>query len=285
MYISINCMIVNRTDSEYNCTNVNHEQIIINYFLPIVCVSFVGVILNSLCVFIFKFSKNMEATFLILLRHYSFNSLLFNLNDIMGLFLDLWFTSYSNKYWIYFTENYSFALYFTHIYQNIWAILYTYAGILDIFIVYERILQYKPTVDFMRKQKAITISLYVLIFSIIINIPVIYTRETKEYLLQLDDEEMRVYRHGTRDFDDNIMIIILIYLANFVRDIIICIIEITVNIYLILSLFAYLENKQHLSNRAYNKNQINGNNIIIFRKTHINNSRIAMFIYLRSSYF
>ena len=133
MYNSINCTLVNRTDNEYNCTNIDHERILRNYFIPIVCVSVVGVFLNSLCVFIFKFSKNMEAKFLILLRHYSFNSLLFNLNDIMVQFLSFRLPG-STYFWSkkvnYFATNYSSVFFVTYIYQNIWAILYTYAGIL-----------------------------------------------------------------------------------------------------------------------------------------------------------
>ena len=135
----------------------------------------------------------------------------------------------------------------------------------------------------MRKQTARKISFYVFIVSIIINIPVIYSRQTKEYLLLFDDKEMKVYRHGTRDLNENIIILVVIYLANFVRDIITCIIEITINICLILAMFDYYKNKDSVLNHANNTDQITANNIIIFRKSDINNSRIAMFICFCSS--
>ena len=283
----MSCTSDNITVNQYNCTIIDNEEILRKYSIPMhMCLSAIGVILNSLCVFIFKFSKNMEEKFLILLRHYSFNSLLFNFNVFMVQLVALCLPAFAfnwNETGIYFIDNYSFVLYYTYIYQNIWAILYTYAGILDIFIVYERILLYKPSVNFMRKQTARNISFYVFIFSIIINIPVIYSRQTKEYLLLLDDKEITVYRHGTRDLNENIIILVVTYLANFFRDITTCIIEITINIYLILAMFDYYRNKQSVLNRANNTDQITANNIIVFRKSDINNSRIAMFICFCSS--
>ena len=96
--------------------------------------------------------------------------------------------------------------------------LYTYAGIMDIIIVYERILLYKPTIKFMRKTKAAKNSFYIFVFSIIINIPIILSRKIKKYEFQFEDRKLNVYEHQARYFFSYHFIIV--FLANCVRDII-----------------------------------------------------------------
>ena len=117
-------------------------------------ITVIGVVLNTIASFIFIFSKNMNTKFLCLLKHYTLNSLMINLNSIIVSVL--YFTqeniyiSNNGKFY----QSYHWIFYLTYFHLSIYFVLYTFDGILDIFIVYERILLMKPKLKFLKHLSA-----------------------------------------------------------------------------------------------------------------------------------
>lgn len=131
--------------------------------------SVIGIILNTLNIIILS-SKNFKEKFNKYLNIYSLNSLILNLNDL--IFYSLYFVPNDD-----FKYLYSFAFFYSHIYLVIWSISYSFAGVLDIFIIYERIQQFNPSIKFLLKKKACVISSWVLAYCIVINIPLNLSRK------------------------------------------------------------------------------------------------------------
>ena len=111
------------------------------------------------------------------------------------------------------------------------------------------------------------ISFYIFVVSIIINIPIILSRQIKKYEFQFEDRKLNVYEHQARYFFSYHFIIV--FLANCVRDIIPLIIEIIINIYLTFTIVDYNKKRQALG--------------VQNQKININNSRIAILLCFFSS--
>ena len=79
--ITLNCTDVSSAD--INCEYVSSTYISFEKLGIIISLIFsiFGLISNSICVYIFYLSKNMEAKFLQMLKYFTLNSLFANLND------------------------------------------------------------------------------------------------------------------------------------------------------------------------------------------------------------
>ena len=277
-----------------NCVNATNYEIIEQknfvfdrtYYFLISGFSMFGIIFNSISVFIFTFSKNSSTKFLKFLKYYSFSSLAISWNDFLYsiIYLSSNLTVYSfdikintidKKIQGHEKETVSRILV---IYMNIWAFLYTFSGILDIFIVYERIQIYLPDLKFLRNKTAGIISLGVLLYSFAINIPVGIARTTYHNRISIESEDpIDIYSFGLRKFKYNDIFLLSVFLSNFIRDIISFLIEIILNIILIVTMTRYY--KRRLTINVQNPNSF------AFRCTDMNNSKIALFMNFISALF
>jgi len=85
---------------------------------------------------------------------YSFNSLLFNLNDFAVV---LYFILKCKKLLLvngtnWYEHDDNVVFYYTYIYTIIWSVVYTFSGLLDIQIVYSRIQIFYAKLNFLRNQ-------------------------------------------------------------------------------------------------------------------------------------
>ena len=269
-----------------NCTNHSWCQIIkndnINYekisHLVILGFSSLGVIFNSISAFILSFSKNSSTKFLQFLNYYSINSLAISLNDALFVAIYLYLDSVHYKYnsQIYFDNEKIVKLFI--IYLNIWAFLYTFSGMLDIFIVYERIQIYLTDLKFLRNRSAGIISFGVLLYSLIINIPVGLARTNYKETITIDSKDsVIVYSYGLRKFEYNQIFLFAVFISNFIRDIISFMVEMILNISLIVTMTRYYKRRMTVN--------IQNLNTFAFKRTDINNNKIALFMNFLSAIF
>ena len=235
--------------------------------------SAIGIILNLITNFIFFSSKNFNTKFLNLLKYYAVNSMVVNLNSFI---LSLIF--FRNKS-IYITRNnnyfssYNWTYYFTHPYLLIWTISYTFSGVLDIFIVQDRIQMMQPKMNFLKKLSSRMISFLVLVFCCLVNIPVNMARQVKTTTITLSNRTTEVYQYDIRKYHHQTIFMISVYFANFIRDIVPFLLETIVNIILIFVTISFYKKKRQLTNSFHQ-----GADKTVFRRTSINNTKIAFII-------
>ena len=260
-----------------NCTNDIYCQIIkkeyATLFLPylMIIMSLLGIIFNSTSAFILIFSKNSSTKFLKFLKIYSFNSLAISLNDFV---YNIFYLSSMSKVYISskkgFVETKNIFKFFV-IYLNVLAFLYTFSGIIDIFIVYERIQIYVSSVKFLRNKTAGMISFGVLIYSVLINVPISLSRMVYHERISINSNEpINLYLYGVREFHYQKIFLISIFICNFTRDLISFIMEIVMNVILIITMIRYYKRKT--------SNNVQNPNTFAFKRTDVNNSKIALFM-------
>lgn len=176
LFQTINC--TNSSCSTISETYINSTSILVGILLII---SFIGIVFNSISVYIFFISKSMKTRFFQYLKIFSIHSLLTNLNDFLFyiLFIALNQTIYMSGDALLYTSE-TFIRYHTYFYLLAWSYIYTFGGIISIFIVYERLQMYNPGLKFMSKLSPLVISIIVIMVSILINLPVNISRIPKE---------------------------------------------------------------------------------------------------------
>ena len=271
-YVYLNCSNLSI------CEIVKKENPIVDNTVHILISSFslLGIILNSITAFIFIFSNNSSTKFLKFLKFYSLNSLGISLNDF----------SFINYYL--FTNNYVYIInnkFYNEsnltpfiVYLNFFVFFSTFSGMLDIFIVYERIQIYLRDLKFLRNKSAAIISFCVLLYSIVLNIPIGIAREICDVNISIESNvNITIYCYKLREFHYNNIYLISIFVFNFMRDIMNFIIEIILNIVLMLTMRRYYNNRMALN--------ISNMNLFEFRRTDTNNAKIALFLNFISAFF
>ena len=222
-----------------NCTNKSFceinktEQPIFDNVIYILLISIpgLGVMFNSISAFILTFSQNSNSKYLKFLKYYSYNSLAISFIDCLFFPSHLYsvrsvYRFNQKSHFVYESSVINYIVYI-----NTWVFLYTFSGILDIFIVYERIQIYLPYLKFLRNKTAGIISLGVLLYSFAINIPVGMARTTYHNRISIESEEpIDIYSYGLRIFKYNDIFLLSVFISNFIRDIISFLIEVILNI-------------------------------------------------------
>lgn len=270
-----------------NCSD-DHEWCVIldkEYFtfehitlLILIGTSLFGIICNSISAFIFVFSNNSTTKFLKFLKFYSINSMISSLNvfaySLVYFFLNRVVLKYNGQ--IFFKNEDTVIIHI--IFYNIFVLLYTFNGVLDIFLVYERIQIYLPNLKFLRSKSAGTISFAVLLYSLVINIPVNLSRTVHQQRITIESNEpITVYYYGLRTFNYNKIFLLSILICNFTRDILSFIIEMILNVVLIVTITRFYKSRMTIN--------VNTPSTFAFRRTDINNSKIALFMNFLSAFF
>lgn len=224
--------VINRIICDINDFCYFSESKEINYItifgMTMLLISIIGIFNNIICIIIFKYSNtnNTEGKkFFLFLYYYTINSLMINLNDLINYSIYLLTNAQSEIYRK--IENNSlylktqvFIIYFSYFYQNIWAIIYTFGTFMDTFIVYERIQLYNPKWKFLSKTSAGKISLFVFLFSLVLNVPVNLSRNViQNEFFTSTNKSVLAYSYALREFEQNNNLFTLsIIVSNFFRD-------------------------------------------------------------------
>ena len=150
------------------------------YYL-IVIISLIGLLLNSLSLFIFIFSNNMNTKFLLYLKFFLINSFTVTINYLVAfaMYVSAISNNKNQKLISHFlsVNNYEYIFYYSYVFLPLWTISYTCGNILDIMIVYERILMYLPQVKFMRNLKPRLTFIVTVVLACLINLPACFSRD------------------------------------------------------------------------------------------------------------
>ena len=145
-----------------------------------------------MCFCIFK--KLSHLRFFKLLQIYTFNCTLVNLNDTVICILNLTLTEIFYYYGSsLFVLNQTYVIYYTYIFKTIWSLTFTVSSLLDLLIVYERILIYLPHMTFLRHTSPSCILFGVLTYTIVINVPIFLSRDHIQYTLVFNGNMTFVY--------------------------------------------------------------------------------------------
>lgn len=271
-YVYLNC------SNDSTCEIQNKEYMTFEQisYLVVLVFSTLGIIFNLISTFILTFSNNSTTKFLQFLKFYSINSFLISLNDFINIIC-----FFSTNSIVYKFDKKSFykadILNNYIIYLNIWAVIYSISGILDIFIVYERIQQYTQFLKFLRNKTAGKITFGVVLYSIVINIPIGIGRTECHENITISNKSIDVYSYCLRRFPYNSYFVLSILISNFIRDIISLIIEVTLNVILIVTMIRFYKARMMINVQNFNT--------FAFKRTSINNSKIALFMNFVSSVF
>ena len=270
-----------------NCSNFNSCIIMstqtmfnygFNFYSVIIPISFIGFLLNSICVAIFCCEKNLKSNFFQFLKYYSINSILIHLNDLaMCASFSVNQYNYIYESNIYITS-YAYTIYYSHIYLVVWSVCYSFSGILDIFIVYERLQLYNSKLKFLLNTSACKISLFVFLISIFINIPINISRQSTDKMLSINSSTLMLYKYDSNRFTDNKIFLIFVFMNNFIRDVLTLFVEIFLNGALFFSIKSFFKRKKTLTGK--NSNQINLS--LNLRSIERRNSEISVFLSILS---
>ena len=275
VHFYLNC--TKTTETTFECETGWWKFIDFVYIFPLtrMIISIIGIVLNSIASFIFIFSKNMNTKFLNLLKHYTINSLMINLNSLI---LSILFFTQQNIYISNngrFYQSYHWVFYFTYFYTSIFIVLYTFDGILDIFMVYERILLMKPKFKFLKHISAHVISFSVFLFCCIINIPINIGKGVQKNTIEVNNVSLGMFKIYLKKFNYQTLFSISVLSTNAIRDILPLIIGIVLNVYLVIVTIRFHKNRTSITT----------DKAIIFKKTNINNTKLAFILGMISAYF
>lgn len=285
-----------------NCTESHNStdcQVIRQTLLPELSFSFTfivitltGSLLNALSLFIFIFSNNMDTKFLRLLKCYIVNSLVVTVNHFVLFTLLAFITSspltnrniyYNGKM---MSNSLQFTQYYSYIFLPVWTISYSYGSLLDITIVYERILMYLPKLKFMRNVQIYVYLLVFLLLSCVINLPANFSRDIYSLAMNLTNSPLNdtivVYTIKKRIFHYNDLFTVCLYASTFMRDILTLVIEIAVTVILLITMYRFYNKKRETvartSTEAISSINEQSSDAIIFRRTDMRNSQITLYI-------
>lgn len=289
-------MIYTNCTERQNSTDcqVTRQTLLPELFLSytFILITLTGSLLNALSLFIFIFSNNMDTKFLRLLKCYIVNSLVVTVNHFVLFTLLAFITSspLTNRNIYYnrtiMSNSLQFTQYYSYIFLPVWTLSYTYGSLLDITIVYERILMYSPKIKFMRNVQIYFYLLVFLLLSCVINLPANLSRDIYSLAMNLTNTPINdtivVYTIKKRIFYYNDLFTVCLYTSTFMRDILTLVIEIAVTIKLLITIYRFYDKKREkvamTSAEAIKSISELNSDPIIFRRTDMRNSQITLYI-------
>ena len=215
---------------------------------------FFSFIAGFLSVIVFIFGKDMNTRFL----KYIGLTLILSFIDATINLCGTFFTVFFNTFCIkiddskeYFTTPYfSYAVY---LYSILCSIHYTFVSILELFIIWERILMFVPSYNFLRKKSLVYITISILVYSICLNMPLNVSRRVFNRIVEVDNKSsITIYwSFDNNDFNTEKILFLFIYICSGIRLMVPLIFEIILNIFLIIRIKMSLNNPH--SQRGYKK--------------------------------
>ena len=147
-------------------------------------------------------------------------------------------------------------------------------------MVYERIVLMKPKLKFLKHLSARVISSSVFIFCCFINIPTNINGDIKKITIDLNDKSLEVFEPDLKKFNYQTLYMISVLSTSAIREFVPLIIGIVLNLYLVIVTIRFHKNRTSIISSISNSNEA-----IIFKKTNINNTKLAFILGIISVYF
>lgn len=258
-----------------------------------IVVALLGTLLNLLSLFIFTFSHNMDTKFLRYLKYYVLNSVIVTLNYLVLATLFAVTISDDKIYRLDFStqlvNSYDYAYWFTFVFMTVWTVSYSFGSLIEMIIAYERILMYKPKMQFMRNVNIHVTLAAIFIIACLINLPANLSRDVHTTMLTFNKIKpanltIKVYTlGGKRTFSShNDLFTMCLYVSTFLRDSLTLVIDLAITLSLIITIVKFYNGKQKLKRQIKAQRKVNSDPIV-FRKTDMNNSKVALLICFVSS--
>ena len=257
------------------------------FFILLICSVF-GTIFNSICIHVLTFSKNCKSRFLLFIR---IDSIIYLVTNINYFAVCLIFVAFLEKTFKLSENNVSYfdkdlcIYYFTYFYCMINPILYTFSNCMDSVLVYEKIQIYKKSKNFFTEKSVNFVSVSLLLYSILLNIPVHISRDIRNIELKTTANETLILKtYSVRTFESYQMFFyVTVITCNFIRDIGSVLFLIILNIKLILvikifnkSVFNIISNQKK---KKYHKNFTNDCKNILIKSTNACLLNLVCFYY------
>lgn len=181
----------------------------------------------------------MNNRFFSLLKMYSLNSLIIVLN-ILYYSLSALVTTHGLLEW---TSNFQIKFTLNYITGTVWKITYTFASIINIFIMYERIQLLRLDWTFLRTTAWWSLALVGALFSLLVNIPTSVSTQVgaKTCHSNMSNSSIILYSALIKNdaLLDNLIFKASMFMSVVLRDIGLLLIEVVLNILLIISIRRY----------------------------------------------
>ena len=262
--LTLNCTQI--AENFLNCSSPSESNNL--FFLTatwmVLIQSAIGFTLNSIASYILiKCIKIDKSRFWRLLRIYTFNCVLINLNDtVLGLLA----LSVNEIIYYYRSEPYlsskNFTIYYVFCSQTIWSLTYTFSSLLDLLIVYERILIYLPSLKFLRNKSATSIFFGILVYTVVLNVPIFMSREYGEFQVNFNEStSVGVYFVDFKEYQYQNVFLAILYTFLSLRDILQLILDICFNITLIVLALKYYKTRKSLNKEQHQSSALNNTKI------------------------
>lgn len=285
---------INCSDNKTQCDLTTEDGNLRGYTLyGSMVVALLGTLLNLLSLFIFTFSHNMETQFLRYLKYYVLNSVIVTLNYFVLTTLFAVTISddkiYRLDFSIQLVNSHDYAYWFTFVFMTVWTVSYSFGSLIEMIIAYERILMYRPKIQFMRNVNIHVLLGVIFITACLINLPANLSRDVHTAMLTLNKTKptnltIKAYTlGGRRTFSShNDLFTICLYVSTFLRDSLTLVIDLGITLSLIITIIKFYNGKQKLKRQIKAQKKVNSDPIV-FRKTDMKNSKIALIICFFSS--
>ena len=226
------------------------DQINLYFLTPL---SLIGAVLNLLSFIVFSQKDFSSINLCSYLKILTLNSLAVNLLQSTVFF----FTNYR---FFEFTNTVQMVNYYSYFYFPFISVTYTFGNIIAIIINLERIFQAKKRADYFKKLNSKVVGLVLFVVCILLNIPLFLTYTPSNKQLPIGPSSFFTVHYNTyTQFSTGLFGKITTYILYGLRNIVIYLIEIVVNVVLVLSLKSFLKKKQQLTGKFYsNKISFNG---------------------------
>lgn len=271
-----------------NCSSQNKDCVIQGvaqshipdiFYYSQICIPLTGSLLNGLCLYIFFCnSRSMNTKFLIYYRFSLAISFFVTLNYLL-FFLAAAFVvgrdpdqRFEKNYFI---RSYDFMAYCVYAFIPITSSAYTFGSLLDIVIIYERILLYVPTIKFLRNIKVYFHLIVILVITLIVNLVPNLSRTVSTDCLSFNHTlNISVYLPGKRYFYYNSIFNASLYTSRFLRDILVLAVELLATIILVISIVRFSNAKSRA--QSTNEESTSSNKILYLRNINMNISKITL---------
>lgn len=250
--LPFNCSKI--VENVFNCstpleTNFGNGSLFITAYCTLGSLSAIGFIFNSVASYIFAFSMNIgNSRFLQFLRIYTFNCTLINLNDLVSAVIQITTVTVNKPIYLnsvdHLITSQFYMIYFTYFAVTIWSLTYTFSGLLDLMIVYQQILLYLPTLNFLRQKSVSCISLTLLAYTFMINVPIYLSRDHAMYELNFNgNQTVAIYSRRFKEYQYQNVFRVATYISLGLRDILQLLLNIYFNVALTVTLIRFLKRK------------------------------------------
>ena len=138
----------------------------------------------------------------------------------------------------------------------------------------------KPKFKFLKHKSASMISFSVFLFCCVINIPINIGKGVQKNTIEVNNVSLEVFKIYLRKFNYQALFSISVLSTDAIRDLLPLIIGIVLNIYLVIVTIRFHKNRTSTSTSISNSSEAN-----IFKKTNVNNTKLAFILGMISAYF